>query len=294
MLMMGLRLGTRPQLCITTTPKATPLVKKLVADPSVVKTGGPSYDNRAHLSPTFFDEVLASYEGTRLGRQEIHAELLELVEAVWFANFDPAKHVSEEAEYMEGLPVHLAIDCGTSQYTGAVWFQVLRLSAAASRINVFADFFSAGSYSAATAEAIASRSQGLPSAGIVDVVRLDPASKAHTGIGVAAYHAYEIVFGDRNVSKWPSHQVADGLDFMEMMLDRNLISIHPRCKHLIDSFVNYRRKVDKDGVIHNAPVDPQNPYEDMMDALRGGIRDVFPEGVKVDKGYVRRPARHVF
>ena len=126
------------------------------------------------------------------------------------------------------------------------------------------------------------------------IVRLDPASKARTGIGVAAYHEYERVFGDRKLSKWPSHQVVDGLDLMEMMLDRGCLLIHPRCTHLIDAFKNYRRKVDSMGVVFNEPHDPQNPHEDLMDALRGGIRDAFPEGRGVERKFINRPARHVF
>lgn len=295
MLLFGLRLGDHPRHLITTTPKATALVKQLVADPKIVKTGGSSYENKQHLAATFFTDVVSGYEGTRLGRQEIYAELLELVEAVWFASFDHQTHVHHEyAEYVEGIPVRLAIDCGTSQYTGAVWFQVLKANDHTHRVIVFGDYFSAGSYSAKTAEAIHARSLELPNQGIVDVVRLDPASKAHTGIGVAAYHEYQRVFGDRKLSKWPPHQVVDGLDLMEMMLDRGCLLIHPRCTHLIDAFKNYRRKVDSMGVVFNEPHDPQNPHEDLMDALRGGIRDVFPEGRGVERKFIHRLARHVF
>jgi hypothetical protein len=285
MLLFGLRLGIDPRHCITTTPKATPLVKRLFSSPTTVKTGGSTYDNRQHLAASFFSNVIASYEGSRLGRQEIHAEILELTEAVWFANFDRAKHVSHQyGEYTPGLPVHLAIDCGTSQFTGAVFFQILKVDADRRAIVVFGDYFSAGSYSAKTAEAIRARSLELPSKGMVDVVRLDPASAAHTGIGIAAFNEYRTVFGDRVTSKWPSHRVVDGLDFMEMMLDRGLLIMHPRCEHLIEAFVNYRRDV-RAGVVMDKPADPQNPHEDMMDALRGGIRDVFPEGNRVFKPY---------
>jgi hypothetical protein len=299
MLMFGLRLkganGESPQLCITTTPKATPLVKKLIEDEAVVKTGGSSYENSQHLASAFFTDVIKQYEGTRLGRQEIHAELLELVEAVWFANFEHKTHVSDEhAEYVEGLPVHLAIDCGTSQYTGAVWFQVRPVSEHSKRITVFGDFISAGTYSLQTAEMIAGKNLALPNKGIVDRVRLDPASRARTSIGVAAYLEYERVFGDRITSKWPPHQVVDGLDFMEMLLDRGLLMIHPRCKDLVSAFVNYRRRVDSNGFVFNEEADNQHPHDDMMDALRGGIRDVFPQGRGSDRTFARVKARNVF
>ena len=53
--------------------------------------------------------------------------------------------------------------------------------------------------------------------------------------------------------------------------------IHPRCKHLIAAFQNYRRE-EQDGEFLDTPVDPQHPHEDLMDAIRGGIRDAMPEG----------------
>ena len=40
-------------------------------------TRGSSYENRTNLAPAFFDQIIRKYEGTRLGRQELEAELLE-------------------------------------------------------------------------------------------------------------------------------------------------------------------------------------------------------------------------
>jgi hypothetical protein len=280
MLMFGLRLGTNPQTCITTTPKATPLVKRLVEQPTTVVVKGSTYENRANLAPQFFDEIVATYEGTRLGRQEIHAEILELIEGVWFADFDGTeggKHVTPNAEYVHGLPVHLAVDCGTSQHTGAVFFQVRQIDAHRRRVNVFGDFYSVGSYSAATAAQLKTTSDGLPSQGRIDTVRLDPAASARTGVGPAAYGEFERVFGSRITSRWPSHGVVDGLDQIEIMLDMGCLVVHPRCNPTIAAFKNYKR-AERGGIVLNYPADPQNPHEDMMDALRGGIRDRFPEG----------------
>lgn len=72
----GLRLGDRPQAIATTTPKPTKLVRELLTDKGTVVTRGTSYENRDHLSPAFFDEIIKKYEGTRLGRQELRAEIL--------------------------------------------------------------------------------------------------------------------------------------------------------------------------------------------------------------------------
>lgn len=79
MAMFGLRLGMNPQVVITTTPRPIPLVKGLVARAGrdVVLTRRSTYDNRDNLAPAFFDQIIARYENTRLGRQELLAELLE-------------------------------------------------------------------------------------------------------------------------------------------------------------------------------------------------------------------------
>lgn len=74
-LMLGLRLGT-PRALITTTPRPTPLIRRLMTDPHTAVVRGSTYDNRANLPVVFFEEVIRRYEGTRLGRQELLAEIL--------------------------------------------------------------------------------------------------------------------------------------------------------------------------------------------------------------------------
>lgn len=84
MLMFGLRLGTDPRVVVTTTPRSTPLLRSLVIDPSVAVTRGTTYENRANLAPAFFGQIIRKYQGTRIGRQELEAELLEDVPgALW-------------------------------------------------------------------------------------------------------------------------------------------------------------------------------------------------------------------
>lgn len=278
MLWLGLRLGANSRVCVTTTPRATQLLKRLVEDPTVARTGGTTYENRAHLAPQFFAQITVMFEGTRLGRQELYAELLEIVEGQWFASFDRAKHVTEEAAFHPALPVRLAIDCGTSQHTGAVLFQVRTINERR-RVVVFGDFYSSGSYSAATAAAVKARADELAH-GRLDVVRLDPAASARTGIGPAAYSEYERIFGARVLGRWPVHPVVDGLDQIEILLDTGCLIIHPRCTHLIAAFQGYSR-AKRGGMILDYPAETLHPHEDLMDALRGGIRDVFPEGRRI-------------
>jgi len=77
-IMFGLRLGKFPKAMITTTPKPTKLIKELVkSSESVILTKGTTYDNQDNLAKTFFDNVIKKYEGTRLGRQELNAEVLD-------------------------------------------------------------------------------------------------------------------------------------------------------------------------------------------------------------------------
>jgi phage terminase large subunit-like protein len=77
MLQFGLRLGTRPRQMVTTTPRPIPLLRRLLAEPGTRVTRAATADNHQHLSSAFFSAVVARYEGTRLGRQELDGELID-------------------------------------------------------------------------------------------------------------------------------------------------------------------------------------------------------------------------
>lgn len=77
MLQFGLRLGHNPRAVITTTPRPIPLVKELVKDTSVTITKGTTYANISNLAPSYVARIIKKYEGTRLGRQELNAEILD-------------------------------------------------------------------------------------------------------------------------------------------------------------------------------------------------------------------------
>jgi phage terminase large subunit-like protein len=77
MLMMGLRLGKDPRTCVTTTPKPSVLVKKLIKDPTTLVVGGSTFENRQNLTEYWFDTIVKQYEGTRLGLQELEGIVLE-------------------------------------------------------------------------------------------------------------------------------------------------------------------------------------------------------------------------
>lgn len=83
-LQFGLRLGDDPRTIVTTTPRPTREIRDLVAAESTVVTRGSTFDNADNLAPAFLDRILSKYEGTRLGRQELYAEILDDVPgALW-------------------------------------------------------------------------------------------------------------------------------------------------------------------------------------------------------------------
>jgi phage terminase large subunit-like protein len=77
MAMFGLRMGRNPQAIVTTTPKPIKLIKELLANPTTITTRGTTYDNRENLASQFLEQIITKYEGTRLGRQELLAEILD-------------------------------------------------------------------------------------------------------------------------------------------------------------------------------------------------------------------------
>lgn len=83
-LLMGLRLGDNPRWLATTTPRPIALIKALMKDSTVVVTRYSSNDNLQNLAMAYRRNVIERYAGTRLGRQEIEAEILEDVPgALW-------------------------------------------------------------------------------------------------------------------------------------------------------------------------------------------------------------------
>lgn len=80
----GLRLGLNPQVLVSTTPRPIKMIKDLIKDPGTFITRGSTLENTTNLAPTFVSTIKRKYEGTRLGRQEIYAEILDDVPgAMW-------------------------------------------------------------------------------------------------------------------------------------------------------------------------------------------------------------------
>lgn len=150
MLSLCLRLGKHPRVMVTTTPKPTRLMRFLLKHEKSVISGGSTFDNAANLSDVYLQAVRDAYEGTRLGRQELYAEVLEEAEgALWtteildkcliedrdlpvfnriVVSVDPAVTANEESDMtgiiVAGVDVNgvaYVLEDATDQYLPAQW-----------------------------------------------------------------------------------------------------------------------------------------------------------------------------
>ncbi len=106
-LMFGLRIGKNPRCVVTTTPRPVKLIRDLLAreGKDVVVTRGRTIENADNLAPAFLTEIMRRYEGTRLGRQELDAELLEDVPgALWCRQWTMDRH--RQGHYGARAPTH--------------------------------------------------------------------------------------------------------------------------------------------------------------------------------------------
>lgn len=121
MAQMGMRLGGHPQICITTTPRPLALLRELIKDPLSRVVRGSTYDNLSNLAPTFQRAVIAKYEGTELGRQELDGDILEELAGALVAR----RHITDHrlAAAPEMLTITVGMDpagTGTGDETGLV------------------------------------------------------------------------------------------------------------------------------------------------------------------------------
>tara|TARA_R110002167_G_scaffold199684_1_gene402986 strand:+ start:3444 stop:4634 length:1191 start_codon:yes stop_codon:yes gene_type:complete len=112
-LQFGLRVGDDPRAVITTTPKPSRLIKDLLNHPHCVVTHGSTFENKANVAKAWLDNILQKYEGTTLGMQELHAELLdEMPGALWSRQSLDGARCSSDSGSMQRIVV--AIDPATT------------------------------------------------------------------------------------------------------------------------------------------------------------------------------------
>jgi hypothetical protein len=215
-------------------------------------------------------------------------------EGRWFPGFDPLACTSVRAEYDPALPVHLALDPGV--FSGAVFFQVRRgMQAGDEQVRVFADYLSEGVPAEQVARAVVELA-GRHCGGRIDAAWLDPSGGSRTAIGPTIFAELERG-GLRGLRPWPRAAVADGLALVESFVQpadgQARLLIHPRCATLSNALTHYRR-ARRGSQWQDYPEDPQHPHEDLVDALRGGLKALFPEGRRAAPALTRIPARQVF
>lgn len=114
MLQFGLRLGDHPRQLITTTPRPIPLLKQIMRDKSTVVTKGSTFDNLGNLAPSFVKQIKDKYEGTRLGRQELEAEILDDAPGALWSRKDIDEYRRKTTEVPDLQRIVVAIDPAAS------------------------------------------------------------------------------------------------------------------------------------------------------------------------------------
>jgi hypothetical protein len=232
-------------------------------------------------------------------------------EGIWFVNFDERENVLPDrpADAWAGIyhpeyPLYVSIDYGVC--TGMVAFQVRR------RVdgrNVVEDVHVVGEYyhesRSAQEDAGAIAREVLLITKGVDIndrskvlVTMDLSGKASNPVGPTGVGEYGRG-GIRNIAFWPSMsgRKRESLELVNSFVKdgsgaRHLF-INPRCKRTIAAFKNYSRKKHNDTYIPDKPADPQHPFEDMIDALAGGLLELYPNGRGARPSGVSVPMRRL-
>jgi hypothetical protein len=203
---------------------------------------------------------------------------------IWFTMFSQALHVSPLAEYDPRYPVHIAVDPGLR--CGAIIFQVRpKRFGKGYDVNVFADYF---------AEAVTAERNAVCIRALCETmcgqqafhrarVSMDSAGDVREAVGSSVRGEFERagLKGRNGLESWPIKRKADALALTEAFLQSAdgtvSLTIHPRCRHLIQAMLCYARaKVQNQWMDY--PQDPQHPFEDLVDTLVGGLKTEFPDG----------------
>lgn len=109
-LLPAVRIGDWPHIIVTTTPRATKLIRELVDADDTYLVRGSTFDNAANLAARFIQKMRAKFEGTRAGRQELYAELLDDVPGALLTRAQLEKHRVEEVPHPGLREVVVALD----------------------------------------------------------------------------------------------------------------------------------------------------------------------------------------
>ena len=140
-LQLGLREGPDPRVCITTTPKPRAFFRRLLGELGTVVTGGSTFENRANLPEKFFRDITSQYEGTRTGRQELYAVIMDQAEnALWTRAMIDDHRINHAPTDLERIVVAIDPAATSSEHsneTGIVCAGVLKVVNAGRMIDHF-------------------------------------------------------------------------------------------------------------------------------------------------------------
>lgn len=138
MLQFALRLGERPRQVITTTPRPSALIKRLLADPATAVTRAATRANAYNLSARFLQSIAERYAGTRLGRQELDGEIVDdRPDALWSRALIESARIAAPPERMERVVV--AVDPPASSGRRAASCGIVAAGRAGDLVYVLAD-----------------------------------------------------------------------------------------------------------------------------------------------------------
>ncbi len=275
-----------------------PLVTWCHADRDSVLSGGlpkAKRSNGHYAIDTLILQVKASSE------RSFKAEFLCLgpqIQGVWFHRFDD-QNVSALAEYEPLLPFHVSIDSGVE--TGAVLMQVREIAKGVHVVSIFDEHLSYNLGAEAAARDILGLIEMRCGLSSPRRVSTDSAGGARNPMGDTVIATYERVGlkGRRGLEHWQRYPgcILDGLGLVESFVRSAdgiaYLYVHPRCVKTIAAFQSYSRdKVSGQWVDY--PKDPQHPHEEMIDAVRGGLKLEFPDSRKPKIDLPRVHHRRVF
>lgn len=110
-LRLTMRKGSgRPRTVITTTPRPVELYLKILSDPACITTKGSTFENKANLAPGFIEELIQDFVGTRLGQQELYADILTDVQGALWTHALIDDHRIKSLDMSQLVRVVVAID----------------------------------------------------------------------------------------------------------------------------------------------------------------------------------------